>query len=84
MTLTATGLANAAGYESFSSANEKYGRLGRMLAEYLEWDPVKRPDGSPIWTTMIATGGEGDWDDGQFRWVMRTEVAEALRRLNRV
>jgi hypothetical protein len=82
--LTATGLAASAGYSSHASANEKFGKLARMIAEDLDYQPPCRPDGTPIWTMTLATGadaGEGD-NDGMWRWKMRPEVVECLRRLN--
>lgn len=82
--LTAAQLAEAAGYEDYSVANEKYGKLARALAEELDYTPQARDDGTPMWTTTIATG-ERDAEDGPaFRWRLRDEVAAALEALNAV
>lgn len=95
--ITATELADAAGYQSYSGANLHYGYLARCVAEELGINPPKRADGSTMWTTAIAyprgEGGdnlEGEqlhdmWerraDDGHFEWMMRPQVVEALRKL---
>jgi hypothetical protein len=83
-TLTATALAASAGYPSFRSANEKFGKLGRMIAEDLEFAPLRRPDGSPIWTSALATGADPNQrdDDGEWRWAMRPQVADCLIMMN--
>lgn len=83
-TMTATGLAAAAGYSSYASANEKFGKLARLVAEELGYEPERRADGSPIWTMTLATGADpaGHGDDGLWRWTMRAEVAECLLRMN--
>jgi hypothetical protein len=83
-TRTATELAAAAGYPSFASANEKFGKLGRMVAEELGYDPERRADGTIIWTTTLATGvpTSGQDGDGLWRWTMRPEVADCLLQMN--
>jgi len=89
--ITATQLAEAAGYENYNAANLHYGRLGQMLAEELSYNPPKREDGSVIWTATIAwPDGEPDieqlvraaerrLDDGHFEWIMRPQLVEALK-----
>lgn len=94
--ITATQLAEAAGYQSYSAANLQYGTLGCRLAEELDWHPPRRKDGSPIWTYALATdaadaGSDAHPDDEQvddaresspeFQWRMRPQVVEALRNL---
>ena len=86
--LTATELANAAGYDAYASANYLYGTLGKRIAEILGWSPPKRSDGTPIWTYALAFDADeeakGPWetrpkDGSHFRWQLRPEVIEALR-----
>jgi hypothetical protein len=91
LTLTATQLAAAAGWDNWSSANLHYGRLGYKLAAAMRWTPPRRSDGSEIWTMALATGhhdiedAQIDMDQlyaslehaGQFEWVLRPQVAEA-------
>lgn len=88
--ITATQLAEAAGYENYNAANLHYGKLGQTLAEELNYNPPTREDGSVIWTATIA-GWDEDLDigkiqramerrvdDGHFEWIMRSQVVEAL------
>ena len=84
-TLTATQLAAAAGYDSYASANEKFGKLARMIAEDLDFQPPRRADGSPLWTATLATEADtgAPTSDGQWRWKMRLEVAECMRLLGK-
>jgi hypothetical protein len=91
--ITATQLAEAAGYENYNAANLHYGRLGQLLAEEMNYNPPIRDDGSVIWTATIA-GWDGEVDlnrltramerrenDGHFEWIMRPQVVQALRSL---
>lgn len=87
-TLTATQLAQAADYKSYEAANSQYGRLGRCLAEEMEWEPAPSADGKPTWTFALATGCYGDTEgvpkDGEhesphWRWCMRPQLVEVLR-----
>ena len=83
-TLTATEIAAAAGYSSFSSANLNLGTLARIVAEDLGYRPDRRADGSPRWTTTFATGADPSLceDDGLWRWTMRPQFAECLAQMN--
>lgn len=91
--LSATKLAEAAGYTSYSGANLHYGKLGFLVAQEVGFDPPKRADGSKIWTCAIARDPNTELDvqfDGlvamslrmldapHFEWQMRPQVAEAL------
>lgn len=91
--ITTTDLAKAAGYKNWSAANLHYGTLARRLAEEMNYDPPKRPDGSTIWTYALATApGDGElepeqlfaalerhMEDPHFEWLLRPQVVEALR-----
>lgn len=84
--ITATQLANAAGYENFNGANLHYGKLGLMLAEELNFNPPRRADGTVIWTATLATwldaaepSAESQSHDEHFIWIMRPQVVEALQ-----
>ena len=52
--LSATELAEAAGYAGHEGANLHYGKLGFRVGEEIGFDPPKRADGTPIWTCVIA------------------------------
>ncbi|KRB86517.1 hypothetical protein ASE00_07400 [Sphingomonas sp. Root710] len=81
-TMTATELANAAGYKSWSSANSQYGLLARNVAEELEWEPPLH-HGVPVWTFALAceaeqAAGKEELDGQHWKWTLRGELAEAL------
>ena len=88
MCLTATELAAAAGSDHYETANSQYGKLGKKLAEELEWSPPTY-DEQTIWTFALATGvddaGNPITEAGpasqQWRWRLRPQVAEAVRML---
>jgi hypothetical protein len=79
-TMTATELVASGGYARFRTGNEILGRLGRMIAEDLEFDPRLRPDGSPSWISVLATGSDVNKreSDGDWPWTMRPQVADCL------
>lgn len=94
--ITATELAEAAGYQGYEGANLHYGKLGFAVAEEIGFDPPKRPNGDPIWTCTIARGRDDDpefphtsmvdalmrtMDSGHFEWQMRPQVVAALKSL---
>ena len=81
--LTATKLAEAAGYENYNAANLQYGTLGFNLAGFLNYDPPRRKDGSPMWWTTLSYSVDGlvDEETGQFQFIMRPELLAALREM---
>jgi hypothetical protein len=94
--ISASRLADAAGYANYNAANLHYGRLGYLIAQEIGFSPPKRSNGDPIWTCAIARGPETDpefpdtsleeallrsMDEPNFEWQMRPQVAEALRAL---
>lgn len=82
--LTATELAQAAGYKDYSVANSQYGMLARRLAEELGYTPSETTNSVTTWTFTLAESAdlkapeEAVEPDGQWRWHLRPEVAEAL------
>jgi hypothetical protein len=94
--ISATKLAEAAGYRSYSGANLHYGKLGYAIAQEIGFEPPSREDGSKIWTCTLARDPSADLDVGfdglvamalrhmdapHFEWQLRPQVAEALLRL---
>lgn len=81
--ITSTKLAEAADYENYNAANLQYGTLAFNLAELLSYNPPKRPDGSPMWWTTLSYSIDGhtEPETGQFQFVMRPELAAALREM---
>jgi len=68
-TITATQMAHAAGYDHYSVANSQYGRLGRLVGDQLEYNPMKMRLG----TLVTFEKRQGEW-----HWLMRPQVAQAL------
>lgn len=71
-TVTATQLAQALGYKHYSIANSQYGRLGRLVGEQLEYNPMQERVG----TLVTFEKRNREW-----HWLMRPQVAEALETL---
>lgn len=94
--ISATRLAEAAGYSGYEGANLHYGKLGQRVADDIGFDPPRREDGTEIWTCAIARDPSLDaefpdtsmleamsrtFDVRHFEWQMRPQVAQALRAL---
>jgi len=71
-TITATQMAQAAGYDHYSVANLQYGQLGRLVSDQLEYNPMKERLG----TLVTFDKRQGEW-----HWLMRPEVVRALELL---
>ena len=80
-TITATELATAAGYKSYSAANLQYGNVGKALYEELPVEIPAREDGSLIYTSALATAGEKTEAEVHWAWKLRPEVAYAIEHL---
>lgn len=82
-TITSTKLAEAAGYQNYNAANLQYGTLANKVAESLGFSPAARADGSLMWWTTLSYSDEGigEPETGQFQFVMRPELAQALREM---
>jgi hypothetical protein len=83
-TMTATELTASAGYATIRTGKGKLGKLGRMLAEDLEFDPRLRLEGSPSWISALATGSDVNTreNDDDWLWTMRPQVADCLTIMN--
>ncbi len=71
-TVTAKQLASAVGYRSYSNANSQYGRLARLVGERLDY----HPEPERLGTLVLFDKRQGEW-----HWLMRPEVAQALESL---
>ena len=80
-TISATELADAAGYSSYSPANLHYGTLGKMLYEVLPVEVHKGTDGKPVYTYALATDADRGGPEEYWKWKLRPEVAYAIERL---
>ena len=94
--LSATRLAEAAGYSGYEGANLHYGRLGLLIATEINFTPPTREDGTEIWTAAIARDpkSEPEFTDtsllealvrsmgtAHFEWQLRPQVVQALHTL---
>lgn len=83
--ITATKLAQAAGYATWGTANLRYGLLAQRLAEQLDFEPPTRADGTTIWTATLATWDEADparpTEQAHFEWRLRPQVRDVVRNL---
>ena len=79
--ITATQLAEAAGYSSYGAANLQYGNIGKSVYEELLMALPKRKDGSPIYTYALATAGDTKGGEEHWVWKLRPEVSAALEAL---
>jgi len=73
-TLTASELAQAANLGSYQATNSNYGRLGRLVGEWITF-----PFESEFWVESLATWHRDP--DGELRLTMRPELALALEQL---
>jgi hypothetical protein len=80
--ITATELAQAAGYANYSAANLHYGLLGALVFSEMPEVLPSRADGTPIMTFAIATGNASDLSaENHWVWTMRPHIVEALDKL---
>ncbi len=81
--ITATRLAEAAGYENYNAANLQYGTLGHEIADALNYQPPKRKNGEPMWFWTISSGKDVSEKniDGHYEFVMRPELVAALEEM---
>ncbi|MFZ2981478.1 MAG: hypothetical protein WA085_10645 [Sphingobium sp.] len=92
--ISATKLADAAGYSGYEGANLHYGKLGQRVADEIRFVPPRREDGTEIWTCAIARDSSMDteypdtsmlealsrnMETLHFEWQMRPQVVQALR-----
>lgn len=79
-TISATQMAQQLKFKSFAAARLHYGTMGRLIADKLGYAPPQKGKGTPCWWFTLSTLREGpDGSDGQFEWMMRPELAAALR-----
>jgi hypothetical protein len=76
--ITATQLAEAAGYANYGAANLQYGNIGKALAEELYLALPTRGDGTPIYTYALATAGDPRGEEDHWVWKLRPEVSSAI------
>jgi hypothetical protein len=73
-------LAESLGVANWSSARNAYRNYARFIADELKFVPVSSSN-KPVWLCAIAYG-QSDADakmDGDFEWIMRPELVEAMQ-----
>ena len=76
--ITATQLAESAGYSNYGAANLQYGIIGKVVYEELLMPLPKRKDGTPIYTYALATAGDPKGEEAYWIWKLRPEVSAAI------
>lgn len=71
-TISATEMANAAGYGHYSVVNSQYGRLAGLVGDQLRYKPTEEQLGALVTFKKRL----GEWN-----WIMRPQVAAALEQL---
>ena len=71
-TITATELAEHMGFSRYSVANAQYGKLGRLVGECLEYNPMPERLG-----TLVTF----EYCSSEWHWLLRPQVAAALEQL---
>lgn len=74
-TTTTSELARAASYEHFGAVNLQYARLGKMLADYLNWSLPQHSNGSPFPTALLVKWNFKD----VWYCTLHPQVIEALK-----
>jgi hypothetical protein len=85
-TITSAQLAQQVGFPSYSAANLRYGLFASRVAAALDYRPgpfktVSHKD--PHWWRTLAYGNDGMpvTEDGEYEWVMRPELSQALEEM---
>jgi len=84
MTITASELASAIGYDSHSIANEQYGSFAHKVSDLLGREPENDRNGQPIWTFILCDMDGTRNSRGHLHWTLKREVADALEELGMV
>ena len=72
-TVTATQMAKAVGYPKYTASNLHYGTLASHIGKLIGWQPLPKQA-----VFVLVTFGR---PDGEWQWIMRPEVAQALEQL---
>ena len=78
MTLTAREMSALMSWKG-QTANGRYGALARNVGEALNWIPAERADLEGYYVAALVIGNRGE--ELEFQWILRPQVAIALRLL---
>lgn len=76
--ISATKLAQAAGYESYGTGNIQYGVFAHKIADLMGIEPDVKVGDETRWTYLLCEAAERSSVDGHFQWRLRPEVAQAM------
>ena len=81
--ISAVQLAKELHYVSYANVNAQYGALAHRVAEALHYRPGPFPDGNPHWWHTLSYWNDNapQAEESQDQWIMRPELAQALREL---
>jgi hypothetical protein len=74
-TTTAPEMAKAMGFKSYGAANLHYGKLARLVGNLVGWTPGEEGD------IKLDVFAEFEKVRGQWQWIMRRELAQAIKGL---
>jgi hypothetical protein len=80
-TISVSQMAERLQLKNCAAARQQYGTFARALAEKLGYAPPQKGKSAPSWWFTLSTGRDAgeEASDGQLEWVMRPELAAALR-----
>lgn len=80
-TISAKGLAKAAGYRNYNTGNEQYGSFAHKICQLANYKPEQHKNGVPIWTYSICNASPNKDKSGHFQWRLKYSVAQVLEEL---
>ncbi|MEP7275805.1 MAG: hypothetical protein ABI812_05570 [Betaproteobacteria bacterium] len=80
-TITAAQFKEQLGFKSVAAARLAYGTFARAVADKLGYAPPRAGKAPVRWWFALSVGRAGDDDQGSgdYEWIMRPELAAALR-----
>jgi hypothetical protein len=82
--ISASQLAKAAGYPSYSTGNQQYGAFAHRFADLLGYEPENKVSDETRWTYTLCTAHPGRSEEGHFQWILRPEIALAMENVGLV
>ena len=81
--ITTQQLAQELGYSHYIAASGQYGTLAHHIADALHIVLPRTPSGEPHWWRTLSVGNDGapQTDDGNYEWIMRPELVQALQEM---
>lgn len=82
-TITTQKLARELGYSHYIAASGQYGTLAHHITDALHIVLSYVPSGDPHWWRTLSYGNDdtSQTDDGNYEWIMRPELVQALQEM---